>query len=1300
MMQFLAAALILGAALTEIRFTPGFDLKSLKGQPASLQLQEDYCTVTARKADRFCTFRLPVDTEWAPDLALSFEYRNRLPEGVKLVAFAVGVFTDQPKLRGYFRLDPSAEWKTARVPLGDCKFTAGTKITHVTIYNRIADKDPAAVTAFDIRNIKLERVPSAAAPAAGKSGIAQFYTPGADLEAKTSGDFLAVTRKTPSRELTAEFAFPKGLAVKPGQRAVLRYRVIHPKGGAVTGIMLKYRFAKTPMQCRTASVSPQWFGAPVPLAVKSPDKITRLTVVASITPREPKAIFGLEFSGIRIEDDPEYDPDADIPQSACALPLMDWKPGKPGTVYIATVIDMEHPEKTWQVKTTHHYCVPPEPLAPGKYRYHVFAGKTLVANGRWRILPDAHRWRFPEYDFGKIAAAKHPRLAQYIRVRYTDLAKVRNNAKNSLNFTMPKPPEVYEKGKDPAIKSWIVWYAQIANGVTSRTGSRMQDLAAAAVLFPENREYRDAAKKILLTVARDWDPEGASHPKHADLAASSLVRGMAMAYDVCYDDLTPEERKLAADAIRIRGRHFRERIVPIGSREGNHCWDNVRATATVAVVLAEEPGMEDWFGFTAYLFAYKFLPGRGFDGESEEGLYYWSYGFGNAAACLDLLKHTGGPDLYRQPWARVTARFPVYCAPPEGYKISFADNSKPNHRNLGPHRRDFVAKLAQEAGDPAGMWYAGLVPKDGPRPAVPLDIEQSMHFRHIGVVAFNTFLADGRENVALGFHSGKYFGNHQHADQNSFVINAYGEKLAIDGGYYDWWGSQHFLHYSVRTQAHNTVLVNGTGQALHVAGTDGRIAAYYDSPEFGYVEGDGSKAFLYGCLLKKFDRRIFFLKPDHVIVYDQLAAPEKSTFSFLMHSHTDDPIRTAGNTFEIDRPRAALTGTMFLPEKPKMRVVSSYPIRPDEGYSVQKVRICQPEWTLFAENAAPATDTEFLAAMRITRAGVPAAKPDWKMTETADYVALAGPVYHVVFNRHPGKPVTYLGRTIPGGGAAFRLDAAGKIAAEAIIGVTKPVSTALVGQDCTVPLDGKPVPAKRYVRTFPDGRAIYTVSGVLPIAKNGWLTIRRKAPGKMPLHVAVSSAKLRLAREIAPGAAETRLTVNAEPAVFTLDSAEDFTAEMSLADAQLPECSPRADVPPAGSIRFEAEDTSEPFLGGTQPVERKGASRDWILSGWNQPGFYAKWVFTVPAAGKYRVRVLAAHALPQTREFLIDGKPMGGDSGFCVWTPTGGFGYTPAEWRWFEMPWTVELAQGKHTLTIVQMKNSGNLDEIAVVPVK
>ena len=77
MMQFLAAALILGAALTEIRFTPGFDLKSLKGQPASLQLQEDYCTVTARKADRFCTFRLPVDTEWSPDLALSFEYRNR-----------------------------------------------------------------------------------------------------------------------------------------------------------------------------------------------------------------------------------------------------------------------------------------------------------------------------------------------------------------------------------------------------------------------------------------------------------------------------------------------------------------------------------------------------------------------------------------------------------------------------------------------------------------------------------------------------------------------------------------------------------------------------------------------------------------------------------------------------------------------------------------------------------------------------------------------------------------------------------------------------------------------------------------------------------------------------------------------------------------------------------------------------------------------------------------------------------------------------------------------------------------------
>ena len=69
------------------------------------------------------------------------------------------------------------------------------------------------------------------------------------------------------------------------------------------------------------------------------------------------------------------------------------------------------------------------------------------------------------------------------------------------------------------------------------------------------------------------------------------------------------------------------------------------------------------------------------------------------------------------------------------------------------------------------------------------------------------------------------------------MIHAYGEKLAIDGGYYDWYGSAHFKAYSMTTLAHNTLLVDGQGQAACKQGADGRILHYFDSPGYGYTGG-------------------------------------------------------------------------------------------------------------------------------------------------------------------------------------------------------------------------------------------------------------------------------------------------------------------------------------------------------------------------------------------------------------------------------------------------------------------------------
>ena len=48
--------------------------------------------------------------------------------------------------------------------------------------------------------------------------------------------------------------------------------------------------------------------------------------------------------------------------------------------------------------------------------------------------------------------------------------------------------------------------------------------------------------------------------------------------------------------------------------------------------------------------------------------------------------------------------------------------------------------------------------------------------------------------------------NHSHADQNSFILSAFGRPLLIDSGYYPWYGSPHDVGWTRQTIAHNALL--------------------------------------------------------------------------------------------------------------------------------------------------------------------------------------------------------------------------------------------------------------------------------------------------------------------------------------------------------------------------------------------------------------------------------------------------------------------------------------------------------------
>ena len=73
-----------------------------------------------------------------------------------------------------------------------------------------------------------------------------------------------------------------------------------------------------------------------------------------------------------------------------------------------------------------------------------------------------------------------------------------------------------------------------------------------------------------------------------------------------------------------------------------------------------------------------------------------------------------------------------------------------------------------------------------------LELPQARSFPSAGLASFHTALGDKQNDISFLMRSSPYGGvSHGHADQNAFVVEAYGRGLAIATGYYPWYGSPH-----------------------------------------------------------------------------------------------------------------------------------------------------------------------------------------------------------------------------------------------------------------------------------------------------------------------------------------------------------------------------------------------------------------------------------------------------------------------------------------------------------------------------
>lgn len=648
----------------------------------------------------------------------------------------------------------------------------------------------------------------------------------------------------------------------------------------------------------------------------------------------------------------------------------------------------------WSVYTHH------TPLEPGRYwwRYRIVRGEGAASpwsRARSFVVP-REAVIFPQPTLEEIkrrVPSGHPRLF----VRPEDLPRLRERARGDLRAAWerviaraeelhkaePTPePAVRASASDPATRQY--WWSNREQ--TLRACQEAEILAFAWLLTQEPR-YGEAARRFTLKLAA-WDPDGPTNFKLNCEAAKPILHRLARAYDWAWPLFTEEERariravllRRAMDAwmsgeVRQGAGHLNQ---PYNSH-GNRTWHKLAENAIAT--LGETPESERFLEYAVAKFFAAYPVWSDDDGGWHEGLSYFAGYMSKAAWWMEVARVALGIDGFRKPFFARFGDYALYSAPPGSPDLGFGDLShNPPGRGWG-----FMHYFVRRTGNPYWAWWleAWGIPEGTGEPVLdflwgapppvaskpPRDLAPSKVFRGTGIAVLNTTLLDSARNVQLRFKSspmGRW--SHGLEPHNSFTLNAYGVPLLVNCVYRDLYGSPFHRGWVWGTRAHNAVLVNGEGQKPRSADPGGRIVHWQFEEGMEYLLGDATVA--YEGRLERAWRHVFFIKPDVIVLADELRAPQPSTYQWMLHALQPFEVDESAQRLLLDRGKAGVEVTYVAPQPLRFRQWTGYEPEPDWEYlrSVHRPPI-PPQWHVEAGSQAPAREMTTLAVLRVFGAG-------------------------------------------------------------------------------------------------------------------------------------------------------------------------------------------------------------------------------------------------------------------------------------------------------------------------------------------
>jgi hypothetical protein len=655
-------------------------------------------------------------------------------------------------------------------------------------------------------------------------------------------------------------------------------------------------------------------------------------------------------------------------------------------------------------------------LAPGTWHWrYAFVDESGARSGwsqarRFNIAPNAQPFPRPSEDLIQQRMPKrHPRLmlrpeeVEIFRAARLAEHKSRWNelvrqAEEALKAPLMREPPPWTGGKWNA-EEWRRNFVETVRAVETA------ETLAFSYLLSGERRYADAARKWLLHFAT-WDPAGSTSMAVNDEAGMPILHITSRAYDWIYDALSEADRATMRKMMRARGEeafrwlHDKPFEQKAYNSHGGRMW-HFLGEAAIAYY-DEIPEAKKWLDY-AITINWGWYPSYGDEeGGWAQGYSYWASYVNRSTWWFDALRASLRVETTDKPFYRHVGDFPMYVSPPGGALVGFGDfaEKRPN-----PAAAAVVGYFARVRNKPEWQWYAEAwgqgegakgpigflraarqeMPKPKSKP--PSDWPAAKLFRGAGWVSLNSNLLDAREGVQVMMRAAP-LGNisHSHADQNAIVVGAYGSPLLVNTGIRPWYGSPFSKEWYWTTKAHNALEIDGLGQPK-TAEAKGRIILFEPGEAHDYVVGETTG---YGDHVKRYRRHLIFVKPDVLVVFDEVQASPPVSLKFWLHGRAPFTIDSETARLSLAYERAVLNGFLLSPGGLRIEQTDKYPLAPEMGEP-------QPEWHLAAESSRKHADARVIAVLGVGKSGQTVAINEVQDVSSKEKIA--------VRFRRAGKPV-------------------------------------------------------------------------------------------------------------------------------------------------------------------------------------------------------------------------------------------------------------------------------------------------------